>query len=222
MSRLVPRPVGRRRAPARLARLALLTALCLTYACGQTPAASPAAPTAAAATPMVAVASPTLAATPTSQVAATPTAAATKPAGAASPAARASATLAAGDDYRPLAGPHIGYGFNGYFTFQPIADPNQLANLRRSLDLVKESRLRLDPAADRLGDARAAARPVRHRATGRLRRHRARGRRSARSGIMFSVAKAPRWAVPGDEFCHDGGGVQAVRPAARSAGAGAR
>jgi hypothetical protein len=188
---------GVRCPPARLARLALLAAVCLAQACAQPPAANPAPPTAA-------VASPTSVATPT--------AVPTKPAATASPAvtrapAKPAVTPAAGGDYRPLAGPHIGYGFNGYYTFQPIADPAQLANLKRSLDLVKESGF--DWIRQQVVWATLEPQPGQH-AIEQLASYDAIVREATQRKIrvMFSVAKAPRWAVPGDEFCHDGGGVQ--------------
>jgi hypothetical protein len=109
-------------------------------------------------------------------------------------------------DYVPLSGPHIGYGFNGFFTF-PAADPAQQANLGRSLDLVREAdfswirqqivwaTLEPQPGQYNVEELAAYDAIVREANQRRL-------------GIMFSVAKAPRWAVPDDRFCHDGGGVK--------------
>jgi hypothetical protein len=110
-------------------------------------------------------------------------------------------------DYRPLTGPHIGYGFNGFFTFMPVADPNSQATLARSLDLVKEADFSwirqqvvwatLEPQPGQIDVEQLAAYDAIVREANQR-----------RIGIMFSITKSPRWAVASDEACHDAGAVR--------------
>jgi hypothetical protein len=127
-----------------------------------------------------------------------------------SPAAAGSPTpggTPAAGEYRPRTGPHVGYGFNGFFTFQPIANPAQLANLQRSLDLVEAAdfgwirqqvvwaTLEPQPGQYDINQLAVLDAIAREAAQRQLR-------------VLLTITKAPRWAVASDASCHDGGGVK--------------
>jgi hypothetical protein len=110
-------------------------------------------------------------------------------------------------DFQPLTGPHIGYGFNGYYTFQPIADQDQLANLQRSLNLADDADFdwirqqivwaTLEPSPGQYSvDQLAVLDAIVREAAARNMR------------VVFTLTKSPRWAVAGDGNCHTAGIVQ--------------
>ncbi|MCC6628396.1 MAG: cellulase family glycosylhydrolase [Chloroflexi bacterium] len=108
-------------------------------------------------------------------------------------------------EYVPLGTPGLAYGFNGFFTFQPAAPAGEPAHpaLDRSLGLVQEAGFgwirqqvvwaTLEPRPGEFNTDEIAA-------------YDAIVREATQRGlkIMFSVAKAPRWAVSSDALCHGG------------------
>ncbi|MCC6628395.1 MAG: cellulase family glycosylhydrolase [Chloroflexi bacterium] len=122
-------------------------------------------------------------------------------------------------DWQPRVGPTIAPGFNGFFQFTPLTDPANVQTLQRSLNLVKDAgfdwiRVQvvwadLEPNEGQPlnGDILSALDATVHEA--RLRRF----------GVMFSIAKGPRWAVDSDNGCQRSGaglphcGLPTSRPA---------
>jgi polysaccharide biosynthesis protein PslG len=110
--------------------------------------------------------------------------------------------------YVPLTGPNPGYGFNGFFSFTPVSSPNSQEALRRSLRLVREAGFdwirqqvvwsTLQPTNPGAGSFVASINAEQLAMYDAIVREAA--QRSALIGnrrvkIMFSVTKAPAWAV---------------------------
>jgi hypothetical protein len=107
--------------------------------------------------------------------------------------------------WRPRTGPTVGLGFNGFFQFTPLTNPANLQTLQRSLDLVDDAgfdwvrvqvvwaELERQPNAPLNPELLSSLDAVVREAAQR------------KFGVMFSIAKGPRWAVASDTGCKDGG-----------------
>jgi hypothetical protein len=108
-------------------------------------------------------------------------------------------------EWRPLVGPAIAPGFNGFFQFTPLTNPANLQTLQRSLNMMDDAgfdwvRVQVVWAELEKSQGQPLNPEIVSALDAAVREANQRG-----FGVMFSVAKGPRWAVASDTGCSDGG-----------------